>query len=289
MSIIFTHIPKTAGSTFLSILYKNIGKENILEFGMSKGKYSYKKYEQYLKSQFPPSKLYTGHVPFGTHIGVQEQSEYITFLREPTQRYISEYKDVTLIGNTYNHILRPSGLNKNMLYDLKGCTIEELIDFKYSESFSNLQTKYICNIDNPLRSINNKDFDTARDNLHNYFSFIGITEYFDLSLMILKEIFQWDNLSYTYTNESNKSPINLNDDTLLRINEINYYDKKLYDFALEKFEEQISQIGKEYLENSVQEFKEKQIPNKEVRAYDRNLGLISKIKHNIFKRIYPRD
>lgn len=103
--IIFPHIPKTGGTTFVNYVSSKLKSDEVLildyeklRIGPDSGKiYDYKKVvDKYFlgltKEEKDKIKFLTGHaVPYGIHKHFSQSAKYITFLRDPIERTVSLY------------------------------------------------------------------------------------------------------------------------------------------------------------------------------------------------------
>lgn len=94
-TVIFLHIPKTAGTTLRSIICRQYESNTIATF-FPVGKYPLKEFKEFKKDiekQVRDIKCLTGHVCMGwqCHELFPQTSTYITFLRAPVDRVISLY------------------------------------------------------------------------------------------------------------------------------------------------------------------------------------------------------
>ena len=104
--IIFTHIQKTAGTSFLKhVVEANIDSSTILEG-------SIKSIARELESQH---QFVTGHIPYGIHVFTQRRTQYITFLREPIDRAVSHYYFIRQCDPTLcKHDRYPDAMNYSL-------------------------------------------------------------------------------------------------------------------------------------------------------------------------------
>jgi hypothetical protein len=211
--VIFMHIPKTAGNTMLKILYKQY------EWGTEI--HSTYPFEELPKMGLPNSnKCIIGHNQFGIHRNLNRPFQYITFLRNPVERVISEYY-FTL---PYHHL-----------------SFEKYLDFGYDYKNYNpneMQTRWAT-------GQNTINLELAKSNLSTYFPIIGITERFAESVFLMKKQFGWGDISYQKQNITPNRPsvkeieLNIIDKILKR----NTFDLQLYQWATKLFDKQLDLLS----------------------------------------------
>lgn len=115
-------------------------------------------------------------------------------------------------------------------------------DFLAEEKFSNFMTK---------RLAGSYDLEKAKERLNTSFSFVGLTEFFDQSLLIMKyRLFDEDfDLAYQKRNVAKSyQPESLSEEHIQRVQENNQLDLELYGHAKDIFE---NRCQKEYPETFV--------------------------------------
>lgn len=85
--LIFLHIPKTAGSTFSSLLDAIYGAGNVSRFDVGAGSTALRKF---LAEKNNPVAV-SGHLPYGVHAGLGAKVRYVSFFRSPEERLLSDY------------------------------------------------------------------------------------------------------------------------------------------------------------------------------------------------------
>lgn len=204
--IIFTHIPKTAGTTLKYILRNNFGIKHIDSAKVKSPVYSSDDLKFALKIFRHPQAI-SGHnlVDPQSNVGKPE-AQLITILRDPINRCASHYQDAVLRGN-----LRLS--------------FEKWIDLEENQDLS---VKIIAGSD---------DIEKAKLLLKESYRWVGITERFNESLKLLNILIDEPlNLQYrrmiTASNNDIKQRLLSDKASLDLLNKHNALDKELYDFAI---------------------------------------------------------
>jgi sulfotransferase famil protein len=194
-TLIFLHIPKTAGSTFSSILasrfkaseiYNNMAA-GFLDKGQPTTRATYRAYqlahEQLNQEALQRYRLLIGHWDFGV-VNRYPQLIPLTFLRHPVDQLVSNYR-----------FLRRSREDWNQIYDImqKMSLKDWAKDADMISRFANWQTIQMAGqkwSPVPQEMSNNQLLDEAKKNLAKC-AFIGIQERFDDSLLLLAYTFGW--------------------------------------------------------------------------------------------------
>lgn len=222
--ILFLHIPKNGGTTFHSIIERFYEKENIFtikvvdSYFMNTG--------QFIKltdSQRKDILLLKGHFNFGFHKYLFGKYKYITFLRIPSQRVLSYYNYVC---SKENHRLHKQVIENRM-------TFMDFVRNINQHDLNNAQVRLISGIDDEPKFMLEK----ALENIEKHFSFVGLTEYYDQSLVMLKKMYNWGMPYYSTLNKTSRGN-NIKDFVPEIIEEVNYLneaDNLLYDSVCRNF------------------------------------------------------
>lgn len=204
--IIFTHIPKTAGTTLKYILRKNFGARHIDSAKVKKPVYSASDLK-FARKIFHHPEAISGHNLVDPAANINEPgAKIITVLRDPVTRCASHYQDEVLRGN------------------LK-LSFEDWIS---DEQHQNLSVKIIAGSD---------DLEKAKRLLRETYRWVGITENFQDSLKLLKlQVDPALDLHYRrmITASSNKIKTQLLNDpaSMMLLKRHNQLDRELYDYAV---------------------------------------------------------
>ncbi|WP_144213664.1 sulfotransferase family 2 domain-containing protein [Shewanella donghaensis] len=205
--IVFSHIPKSAGTSFRTGLVSIFGMKNVLndytvsakETSSSVLEYVYKKqdkfeFKKYLFNQ--DIDVLAGHFPVEKYIRIIPCVNFVTFLRDPVERVISEYK----------HFQRHKNLK---------CS---LIEFASENRNINTQSRYLRSV--PLASI----------------GLVGITEQYELSIALFKSVFSIEIPQLSENIAPAKQLDRIDDNILDEIRALNQQDYILYQRAVKLLE-----------------------------------------------------
>jgi len=225
--LIFTHIPKTAGTSFVStVLAPNFPEGAVQEGG------SIKSCIAVMRNQ---AEVITGHTPYGIHRLTTRKAIYITFLRDPIDRAVSYYYFVReSICGTYKH----------PLYDFTNAV--SLAEFYQNRLYQNWQTRYLAGYladrlyaSSPTPSLDRSILDHALKNLRENYACFGLMERFDESVCLFQKTFGWRNaVSVEHKKKTQSRPRvrELDEETLDVLRKAHELDQQLYDSAVTRFD-----------------------------------------------------
>lgn len=223
----FIHIPKTAGSSFRNMLYKQFPQDvvypNLNDIKANEGRYPQRKVVIETLKGTRDVQFLMGHYPFMMGENMPQPPECIVFLRDPVERAIS---------NLY-HLQRHSPQFKN--------TSTRVMIESANWQINNVQARYMG--DRHFRpnklftaetELGAKALIRAKKNL-DACAFVGFTEHFDASLAALQEKFNWNLGRVLKKNTSPKQRQVIPKDLRKKLIELNRLDIELYQYAREKF------------------------------------------------------
>jgi hypothetical protein len=229
-AIIFVHMFKSGGNTLNRIMDREYPPTRIFSVN---GRYRYWAYRKL--SEYPPAGLakiqvFRGHMPFGLHRIIPQPSTYITVLRNPVERIISEY----VFGVNYRFHRQHRIISK--------MSLEEFLE---TLANNNSQTKMIAGFDSSSDLLSlpcgADTLELAKANLRNHFSLVGLSERFTETLALARRKFGWRVPAYA---SCNATPGRKRAVVSARLREViadrNSFDMELYKYARELFEEDIA-------------------------------------------------
>lgn len=226
--VVFTHIPKTSGTSFRkSLVEPNVPAELI---------YPYPGARRFLVERRRARAFIWGHVPYGVHVALRREVRYVTFLRDPIDRAVSFY-----------HFAKDSDPQQYVHPARADAEAYSLPDFFRLRRYQNWQARFIAGLSYhylyPRLDAGAFDAEVGRRavaHLRDDYVF-GLQERFEDSLGLLERRLGWsrretvDRHKQTATRPDLES---LDPETVAALTEANHLDCELYRFAQATFEGQ---------------------------------------------------
>jgi len=235
--IIFTHVPRTAGTTLITILERQYRPDQQFyfyvreKFGTTDE--ALEEFMQLPEKKRSRLKVLQGHVSFGLH-RYYNRYTYIALFRDPVERVVSYYYYVI---NQPGHYLHNIVLANRM-------RLEEFVKAGLSTEFDNIQTRQISGVEGvSYGKCTGKMLEIAKLNLVRHYTIAGLTERFDETVMLMKQHFGWNYPLYSRRNVQKNKPgkDKIPESTVKLIEQTNALDVELYRFAKKKFERLLSE------------------------------------------------
>ncbi|KAI1891366.1 hypothetical protein AGOR_G00143080 [Albula goreensis] len=178
---------------------------------------------------------------------------YITLLRDPVSRYLSEWRHVQR-GATWKTSLHmcdgrtPTPDELPSCYegtDWSGCTLQQFMDCPYNLA-NNRQVRMLADLS--LVGCYNMSFvpekkraqillESAKKNLRDM-AFFGLTEFQRKTQYLFERTFRLRFIRpFMQYNSTRAAGVDVDNDTILRIEELNELDMQLYDYAKDLFQQ----------------------------------------------------
>ncbi len=223
------HIPKTAGTAFRDAIGANFRLSEIAYLYPSAPGFLVNDLRALPLEQLKALRLIIGHFQFGMHEALPQEAEYITIVREPGARVLSQYR----------YLLQT---NPELAADKSGKTLSlpELFEKRLTVNFDNLMVRHFSGVgecDLPPGAITDAIYERAVRHLRSSFRFVGHQECSSQSYEWLRQHYGWhltDNLPAVNLGaiRLEKTP---GPDLNVVIRHYNRWDYLLYDEILKLF------------------------------------------------------
>jgi len=226
-TVVFLHIPKTAGTSFnYALKWEYWSRPSYWKPPLDFNADEFKNLPELERAKLS---LVYGHMHFGLHKYLPQPSTYITFLRRPVERVVSYWKYAQREGAAH-----PES-KLWLMQAARTMSLEEAIRTGNHIELDNGQVRRISGIQAPVGECTTEMLAKAKQNIERYFSFVGLTNYFDESLLLLKRILRWRKPPFYVKakvsppqSEHSRADLNL-------IEAHNELDSALYDYAKARF------------------------------------------------------
>jgi hypothetical protein len=235
-TLVFLHIPKTAGTTLHRIIERQYPAESLYSVGWIEEK-SVAALRQMSEARKARIRMVRGHMAFGVHEFLSGPVTYFTLLRNPLERVISYYY---FVRNKPDHYLYEE-------ISVGEMDLAEFIERQGHIMLDNAQTRMLSGRWQEIAfgECSRDHLAMAKQNLRDRFSVVGLVEHFDETLLLLKRTFGWRNVFYARQNVTRSHPPNsaLPPATLALVAEVNQLDSELYRYAQTLFKALIERQG----------------------------------------------
>jgi hypothetical protein len=226
-TVIFLHSPRSGGTTLNSILRYQYGIKSLHSFRNGFPTDGIESYLELSRSEQEKIKCFRGHINFGLHEYVPQDCTYITLVRHPIKRVLSLLGYIS--GKRGSNLLKPEFQYK----------LEKILNEGHPGYVPNDQVRRISGITRDKVS-HLSTIETAKKNIDNYFAVVGITEYFDLSILLMEKLLNWKKKPWYVKNNYHGSGDILHQVSNPLIDKIqaqNQLDMEFYNYALNRFNE----------------------------------------------------
>lgn len=228
--LIFLHLPKTGGSTLTNILDWNYGDRtyHITRFSRIQ---TFLDLPDAEKAALP---CLQGQIFYGIHQYIPQECTYLTVLRHPVERLISNYFHIEV-------------RKKRLGEPVGNMSMEQLLEAEPFQAY--MQANLIAGgntIDEALRRpFTEETLTQAKANIERHFPIVGLLERYDESLLLMKRHFGWKRAYYARQNVSStrKQLTDFPAATQKRILAACEPEMALFEYARQRLDDQIRQQG----------------------------------------------
>ncbi|HEY7212749.1 MAG TPA: DUF4118 domain-containing protein [Bryobacteraceae bacterium] len=177
-TVLFMHIPKTAGTAFREAIAANFLQSEIAYLYPDPPGFLASDLRDLPLEQLRAIRMVIGHFQFGMHERLPQDSEYITIVREPAARILSQYRF----------------LQETQQPESKGLDLRELFENRLTVNFDNTMVRCFAGVDERAFGpgmLTSEHYETAVHNLHTAFAYVGHQETLDESYGWLCRRYGW--------------------------------------------------------------------------------------------------
>jgi hypothetical protein len=193
------------------------------------------KFKKLPESERTKLSLLRGHMQFGLHEYLPQKCMYLTFLRSPVERIVSYWK----------YARREAAAHPESEWwwfqAARTMTLEELFETGRDVELDNGQVRRVSGMKAPFGQCTTEMLVKARQNIEGYFSFVGLTNHFDESLLLLGRILRWRKPPFYIKAKVSPAEPEQSKLDLKLIQAHNELDFALYDYAEARFSEALAE------------------------------------------------
>jgi Sulfotransferase family len=229
--LLLVHLPKTAGTTLAQLMRYHYSGGGFMGAGNVFRRFDEVEDRLERIARKPTIRASSGHVSFGMAERVLPDATFVTILRDPVARTLSQYFFLAEAGRGGG--LVPPGLPE----ETRGLSLEAAFDRGYL--LDDLQTRMLCGLLSPYDELPADALDRAKTNLSDRFAYVGTTERFDELLAVLNLALGWSTTAHEPARENPRRPAEVTDELRALAAERNRLDRELHTFAGQLFAERV--------------------------------------------------
>ena len=224
---LFVHVPKTAGTTFNSLLSYQYGHRRSLWVPWQDTDIAHH-WRRMTAAQRHRLRLIRGHFPYGGHPSLQRPVRYVSMLRHPVDRVVSLY---------YYLLDEPDCADARAARAAK--SVEAFVAGMQTHHVSNDQVRLLSGAPSRAGLVTADHLATAKRHVDEDFVCVGITERFPETVLLMAERLQWQRpLFYLSSKRNHRRPqvSELAPHVRRVIERYNEYDLELYEHVSRRFD-----------------------------------------------------
>ncbi|HEY7303378.1 MAG TPA: DUF4118 domain-containing protein [Bryobacteraceae bacterium] len=212
-ALLFMHIAKTAGTAFRKAILENYKQSEIAYLYPNPPGFLYDDLRLLPLCQRANFRLIIGHFQYGIHLLLPQQSTYVTIVRDPVSRVISEFRyRLNKEDDSPRHLI-------NLLEQQETVDLDNLM----VRCFSGVSEQKF-----PPGHIDRHVYEVAVHNLKTAFSFVGHQENSETAYGILQQRFHWKPGSLALINRGPSASSGHYESVRRTIEHFNRWDCQLY-------------------------------------------------------------
>jgi hypothetical protein len=181
-TLLFMHIPKTAGTAFREAAVANYKQSEAAYFYADPPGFPLY-LEDLPEQQRARFRFVAGHLAYGMHHWIPNNCYYFTILREPLSR----------VWSAYNHLIEQ---NSNVVFATDGHvrSLEEMFENRLAAELDNVVVRYFSGLDGrnlPVGSVDREVYALAVHHLEEAFPYVGMQECMEDAYQYLHKRLGW--------------------------------------------------------------------------------------------------
>jgi hypothetical protein len=227
-TLLFMHIPKTAGTTFRKTMVRNYKRSEVAYLYPDPPGFPVRDLRDLPLAQRAQFRLVAGHFQYGIHNDIPNDYWYFTIVRNPVARVWSHYQ---FLIEAKDPVVVLNGKVKSL---------EEVLEGRLTANLDNLMVRCFAGVNErkvPPGCVGGELYERAKRNLENAFVHVGQQEHLAEAYSYLEERLGWQcgfDLE-TINRGSYASGEQMDEAKTELIRQFNTWDVKLYEDALKLF------------------------------------------------------
>jgi len=229
--LVFVHLRKTAGTTLSYVMWRQFRRGAAIDLNAATVEAANRTWNAMTAEQRARVRCIRGHLPFGADLFAPRAVEFLTVLRDPVERVISEYFfNLTNAGQKHHAALTRGRI-----------TLDQYVHSELAVEAHNAQTRLLAGPDSGASP--EAQLESAMTSLRDRIAVVGISERLDETLLLCRAVFGWRHVVYRRinVNRRRRPTATLAPASLAAIEEANSLDRRLYRFACARFEAMLHQ------------------------------------------------
>ena len=232
--VVFVHIPKAAGTSLRAVLERQYRSGELYTVEALERIQEFAALPQTQRDRY---RCIQGHLHFGMHRLLSKPCCYLTMLRDPRERVVSQYY---YLWNSRSH-------PEHSRLRASGRSLAECVDRGLHLMRDNEQVRYLAGVC-PTRGVTDGDLAAAKQHVQALFGVAGLAEQFDESLLLMADHLGWSLPYYERRNTNRGRPGvgALDQRTRTLIEARNELDGELYEFVQGRLSDRIRSQGPDF-------------------------------------------
>lgn len=239
-TVIFLHLPKTGGRTLTSVFRRQYGRSRVFEAYAPSAEEAIERYKDLSDEEKVEFRAIVGHVPITLHREVPGPCTYVTLLRHPIERVVSDY----------HYVHRTPSHPKHEVVRQEDVDLAAAVRSGIMPMLENGQTRVLSGWWGEYGECPPEAADRAMENIDRHVAVAGVTERFDESLLLMRRELGWSRRKTLYVsrNVSSDRPRveDLPEETVDVIEEHNRVDMELYRRVRTRLDEAVADLGRPF-------------------------------------------